>query len=246
MVTQLAPRRTKIVATVGPASDSREQIAALIEAGVDVFRLSMAHDDIASVIERMTLIRSVSDSIDASPAIMIDLPGPKVRAGTFGDEGVMLQGGSEVELRSGREPSTAEVIHVSHEQLVDDVREGDLLHLGDGKATLRVKYVGDDVAVAEVLHGGIMRGRPGVHIPSDRLSITTPTDFDREALAAVLDAGADMVAISFVRSAADILSLELPPPPVGPMVIAKIETRAAVDDIEAILEASDATDGGSR
>jgi pyruvate kinase len=85
-----------------------------------------------------------------------------------------------------------------------------------------------------------MRGRPGVHIPSDRLSITTPTDFDREALAAVLDAGVDMIAISFVRRAADISSLQLPPPPFGPMVIAKIETRAAVDDLDAILQVSDA------
>ncbi len=240
MVIVNAVRRTKIVATIGPASESREQIAALIEAGVDVFRLSMAHDDIASVLERVTLIRAVSDSIDASPAIMIDLPGPKVRAGTFGDEGVLLEGGSDVELRPGTEPSTAKVIHVSHENLVSDVQEGDLLHLGDGKATLRVKYVSDEVAVAEVLHGGLMRGRPGVHIPSDRLSITTPTDFDRKALAAVVEAGVDMIAISFVRSAADIKSLGLPPPPVGPTVIAKIETRAAVDDLDAILQASDA------
>ncbi len=240
MVTVNTARRTKIVATIGPASDSREQIAALIEAGVDVFRLSMAHDDIASVLERVKLIRSVSDSVDAAPAILIDLPGPKVRAGTFGDDGVMLEGGSEVELRPGTEPSTAEVIHVSHDALVSDVREGDLLHLGDGKATMRVKYVTDDVAVAEVVHGGMMRGRPGVHIPSDRLSITTPTDFDREALAVVMEAGVDMIAISFVRSAADILSLELPRPPVGPMIVAKIETRAAVDDLDAILEASDA------
>jgi pyruvate kinase len=240
MVTVNAARRTKIVATIGPASDSRERVAALIEAGVDVFRLSMAHDDIASVLERVKLIRAVSDSIDAAPAILIDLPGPKVRAGTFGDEGVLLEGGSEVELRPGLEPSNAEVIHVSHDALVSDVQEGDLLHLGDGKATMRVKYVSEDVAIAEVVHGGIMRGRPGVHIPSDRLSITTPTDFDREALAAVVKAGVDMVAISFVRSAADLMSLGIPKPPEGPMVIAKIETRAAVDDLDAILEASDA------
>jgi pyruvate kinase len=235
-----AVRRTKIVATVGPASESREQIAELIDAGVDVFRLSMAHDDIASVLDRVTLIRSVSETVDRHPAIMIDLPGPKVRAGTFGDDGVMLVGGSEVELRPGTEPSTASVVYVSHEALVDDVRAGDLLHLGDGKATMRVKHVGDHVAVAEILHGGVMRGRPGVHIPSDRLSITTPTAFDLEALAAVVEAGVDMVAISFVRSAADIKSLGLPPPPVGPTVIAKIETRAAVDDLDAILQVSDA------
>jgi pyruvate kinase len=240
MVTQHADRRTKIVATIGPASDSRDQIAQLIEAGVDVFRLSMAHDDIESVLQRVALIRAVGESIDSDPAILIDLPGPKVRAGSFGDEGVHLAGGSDVELRPGTDPSTASVIHVSHEALVDDVQEGDILHLGDGKATMRVKYVGEHLAMAQVLHGGVMRGRPGVHIPSDRLSITTPTDFDREALAAVVDAEVDMVAISFVRSAADIESLELPPPPVGPVVVAKIETRAAVDDLDAILEASDA------
>jgi pyruvate kinase len=240
MVTQHPGRRTKIVATIGPASETREQIAALIEAGVDVFRLSMAHDDIASVLERMKLVREVSDSIDASPAILIDLPGPKVRAGTFGDDGVQLVTGSEVELRPGNDPSTAEVVHVSHDALLDDFREGDVLHLGDGKATLRVAKLGDGSAIAEVLHGGLMKGRPGVHIPSDRLSITTPTEFDRRALAAVVAAGADMVAISFVRRAADLESLGLPPPPKGPMVIAKIETRAAVDDIDAILHASDA------
>ncbi len=240
MINQHAERRTKIVATIGPASDSRDQIAQLIEAGVDVFRLSMAHDDIESVLKRVALIRAVGDSIDADPAILIDLPGPKVRAGSFGDEGVHLAGGSDVELRPGTDASTATVIHVSHEALVDDVQEGDILHLGDGKATMRVKYVGEHLAVAQVLHGGIMRGRPGVHIPSDRLSITTPTDFDREALAAVVAADVDMVAISFVRSAADIESLDIPPPPTGPVVVAKIETRAAVDDLDAILEASDA------
>jgi pyruvate kinase len=233
-------RRTKIVATVGPASESREELTALIEAGVDVFRLSMAHDGIPVILGRMALIREVSASMDRSPAILVDLPGPKVRAGTFGDDGVLLAGGSEVELRPGTGPSTASVIHVSHDALVSDVQIGDVMHLGDGKASLRVKYVGDEFAVAEVLHGGVMRGRPGVHIPSDRLSITTPTDFDLEAMAAVVEAGVDMIAISFVRSADDIRSLQLPPPPLGPMVIAKIETRAAVDDIDAILEASDA------
>lgn len=240
MAVRNSPRRTKIVATIGPASDSRDQIMQLIDAGVDVFRLSMAHDDIESVLERVALIRSVGESINADPAILIDLPGPKVRAGTFGDEGIVLAGGSDVELRPGNEPSTSKVIHVSHEALVDDVQEGDILHLGDGKATMRVKYVGEHLAVAQVLHGGVMRGRPGVHIPSDRLSITTPTDFDREALAAVVAVGVDMVAISFVRSAADIESLELLPPPLGPVVVAKIETRAAVEDLDAILEASDA------
>ena len=240
MATHTATRRTKIVATIGPASESREQIAALIDAGVDVFRLSMAHDDIQSVLDRMGLIRDVGSSMDRSPAVLIDLPGPKVRAGSFGDDGVSLVAGASVELRPGTDASTADLIFVSHEALADDVRSGDVLHLGDGSASLRVESVGDRSVTASVLNGGTMRGRPGVHIPSDRLSITTPTDFDREALAAVVEAGCDMVAISFVRSAADIKSLGVPPPPLGPVVVAKIETQAAVDNLEEILEVSDA------
>ena len=240
MVTPTAARRTKIVATVGPASESREQLAALIEAGVDVFRLSMAHDDIQTVLDRMGLIREVGSDMDRSPAVLIDLPGPKVRAGSFGDDGVMLDAGATVELRPGTEASTAELIHVSHDALADDVRAGDVLHLGDGSASLRVESVADASVTATVLNEGMMRGRPGVHIPSDRLSISTPTDFDREALAAVVEAGADMVAISFVRSADDIRSLGVQPPPAGPVVVAKIETQAAVDNIEEILEVSDA------
>jgi len=235
-----APRRTKIVATVGPASESAEQLAALIDAGVDVFRLSMAHDDIQTVLDRMALIREVGAGAGREPAVLIDLPGPKVRAGTFGDDGVTLTEGHTVELRPGTEPSTAELIHVSHNALADDVRPGDVLHLGDGSASLRVDETGDRSVTATVLNGGTMRGRPGVHIPSDRLSIPTPTDFDREALAAVVEAGADMVAISFVRTAADIRSLGVPPPPVGPVVVAKIETQSAVDHLEEILEVSDA------
>ena len=136
--------------------------------------------------------------------------------------------------------SSATTIYVSHEGLVDDVLVGDRLHLGDGSATMEVLSIGTDSVQAVVTHGGTMRGRPGVHIPSDRLSITTPTDFDLQALDAVVEAGVDMVAISFVRSADDIVALGLPPAPAGPVVVAKIETDAAVQNLDAILAVSDA------
>lgn len=235
-----AGRRTKIVATIGPASDSPSQIANLIDAGVDVFRLGLAHDDIQVVLDRAQVIREVSNEKNSSAAVLVDLPGPKVRAGSFGEEGVALLDGSEVELRPGTEPSTAQVIHVSHHTLADDLRLGDLLNLGDGRAVLQVSDLHDDVVRARVLNGAIMRGRPGVHIPSDRLSTTTPTPEDIRALDIVVDAQVDMVAVSFVRSARDIRALGLERAPTGPLVVAKIETRAAVQNLDTILEVSDA------
>lgn len=233
-------RRTKIVATIGPASDSPERIAELVEAGVDVFRLGLAHDDIQVVLDRATVIREVSNEKNSSAAILIDLPGPKVRAGSFGEEGVTLVEGTEVELRPGTESSTAEVVHVSHESLADDLRPGDLLNLGDGRAVLRVSEFDGSVVRASVLNGAVMRGRPGVHIPSDRLSVTTPTPEDIRALDIAVEADIDMVAVSFVRSARDIRALGLERAPTGPLIVAKIETRAAVQNLDTILEVSDA------
>lgn len=232
-------RRTKIVATVGPASESAEAIAGLIEAGVDVFRLGLAHDSIEVVVERMRVIRKVADDLGSAAAVLVDLPGPKVRAGTFGDKGIALVDGSEVELQPGTDASTAEVIHVSHESLATDLHIGDLLNLGDGKAVLQVADLSGQHVRAVVLNGATMRGRPGVHIPSDRLNVSTPTPADIEALDVVVDEGVDMVAVSFVRSARDIRALGLEKAPTGPLIVAKIETRAAVDNLDTILQVSD-------
>ncbi|MDH3682000.1 MAG: pyruvate kinase [Acidimicrobiia bacterium] len=233
-------RRTKIVATVGPASDSPNQIAALIDAGVDVFRLGLAHDDIDVVLDRTRVIREISEAKSSSAAVLIDLPGPKVRAGTFGDDGVALVDGSEIALRPGTDPSTDSVVHVSHDSLAQDLEIGDLLNLGDGRAVVQVTGLERDTARAVVINGAIMRGRPGVHIRSDRLKVTSPTPEDLRALDVAVDAGVDMVAVSFVRTARDIRALGVERAPNGPLVIAKIETEAAVHNLDTILEASDA------
>ena len=240
MSTRSERRRTKIVATLGPASDSSEQIRDLIDEGVDVFRLSLAHDPVDVVLDRIKRIRRVADGVGSAVAVLADLPGPKVRAGSFGEDGVELVEGDEVLLRAGTDSSTARVIHVSHESLVADLHSGDLLHLGDGGGALQIVRVGEDELTAVVRHGGVMRGRPGVHIPSDHLSVATPTPADIVALDAVVAAGVDMVAVSFVRSARDIRALGLERPPAGPLVVAKIETAAAVSNLDTILEVSGA------
>lgn len=228
------------MATVGPASEAPEQIAGLLDAGVDVFRLGLAHDDIDVVLDRLRVIREVTREMDSSAAVLVDLPGPKVRAGSFGDEGVELVDGAEVELRPGTESSTAEVVHVSHTTLAEDLRVGDVLHLGDGGAALEVTGFDDDAVGAVVVSGGVMRGRPGVHIPSDRLKVASPTPEDIRALDVAVDADIDMVAVSFVRTARDIRALGLERAPKGPLIVAKIETNAAVQNLDTILEVSDA------
>lgn len=232
-------RKTKIVATVGPSSDSPEILAQLITAGVDVFRLGTAHDPIEKVVARVKTIQAVIAEQDRAIGILVDLAGPKVRA-AFGDEPVGLTVGTKLAIRSGDQQSTADEIFVNVDNIARNLVVGDILHLGDGSATLCVTDVASDVAHAVVERGGSMRGRPGVHIPSSRLSQSSPTPEDIKYFDAVYEAGVDMVAVSFVKTGRDMRALGGEAAPRGPLLIAKIETQAAVDNLESILEHSDA------
>ncbi len=233
-------RRTKIVATIGPACDKPEQIAKLIDAGVNVFRLGTAHDDVEVVLARVATIRKVAAEKNSAAAVLVDLAGPKVRSGSFGEDGIRLVDASRIRLVPGNDPSDATTIYVNHQRLVEDLEQGDVLNLGDGRAVLRVDEIAADHVMATVVHGGMMRGRPGVHIHSDRLNIPTPTPEDLVVLDAAINAGVEMIAVSFVRTARDIRALGLERAPAGPLVVAKIETEAAVRNLDTILEVSDA------
>ena len=232
-------RKTKIVATIGPASDSPEVLAALIKAGVNVFRLGTAHDTVERVVARVKLIQEVIAQQDTAVGILVDLAGPKVRA-AFGEGPVELVAGTEVHIRSGEEVSKATEIFVNVDDIARNLVVGDQLHMGDGSASLVVNTVTADVATAVVSRGGIMRGRPGVHIPSSRLTQSSPTPEDIVYFDAVYEAGVDMVAVSFVKTGRDMRALGGEKAPRGPLLIAKIETQAAVDNLESILEHSDA------
>ncbi|MEZ5268526.1 MAG: pyruvate kinase [Microthrixaceae bacterium] len=231
-------RRTKIVATIGPASDDPATLSALIDAGMDVARLGLAHNTIDEVLERYRRVRAAADAAGRPVGILIDLPGPKVRLGSFGDTPVEFAGGHRFTLVPGLDHSDSDKVGVDYEDLLSDVHEGDYLAVGDGSVVVRIESIKGDSAEASVAHGGPIQGRPGLHIPSDRLSITSPTQQDLEQLDAFVDAGVDMVALSFVRSAHDIRRVGTEPYPRGPLLVAKIETRAAVENLEGIIEAS--------
>jgi pyruvate kinase len=236
-------QRTKIVATVGPASDSHEMLIALINAGVDVFRINLSHGLLPAHLDRLRRVQLARDATDAVVAVLADLPGPKVRAGTFGETGVSVMTGHQLQLRPGSSPSDAETIYVEYPSLIEDLRAGDRVALGDGDITFGVDSVSADAVHCTVRTGGRMRGKPGVHLPGDRLQLATPTDEDLVFAVEMTRAGAEFLAVSFVRKAADLLKVRAAVEAAGlkcPALVAKIETRGAMDELDSIIEVADA------
>ncbi|HMJ75029.1 MAG TPA: pyruvate kinase [Iamia sp.] len=233
-------RRTKIIATMGPASESEATLKDMVEAGVDVVRINLSHGTLDDAIERYRRLRRVEVSVGRPLGILADLPGPKVRAGTFPDGGAEVPTDSTVIMAPGDDPSDATRIHVDYAGLLQDMHGGDRMVFGDGGVVVEVIDAMADSLRVRVLHGGLLQGRPGVHIPSERLRVPTPTPHDLRLLDAFVTEGVDMIAVSFVRSAHDIRRVGTEPHPAGPMVIAKIETRAAVENLDGIIEAAGA------
>ncbi len=233
-------RRTKIIATIGPASEDERTLKGLVQAGMDIARINLSHESLDLALARYHRIRKVAADVGRPVGILVDLPGPKVRVGHMPEEGVNLVEGLEFGLTPGHGVSTAEMIEVDYPDLLTDVHEGDLLTFGDGAVQVQALGRKGDAITARVIHGGHLTGRPGIHIPSERLRLTTPTPDDLRLADAFVEVGVDLIALSFVRSAHDVRRIGVEPNPRGPLVVAKIETRAAVENLEAIVEASGA------
>lgn len=212
----------------------------LIGAGMDVARLGLAHGTLEEAMERYNRIRRVADEMGERVGILVDLPGPKIRCAGFPEGGVDIPEGSTVTLVPGTEASNSEVIQIDYDSLLVDIQPGDNLPFGDGQVRVDVRDIGPDGATCLVTTGGRLEGRPGLNIPSERVSLSTPTDEDLRLLDHFVEAGVDMVAVSFVRSAHDIRRVGTEPYPRGPLIVAKIETQAAVENLEGIIEASNA------
>ena len=232
-------RRTKIVATIGPASDSLDQLRVLIEAGVDVIRLNLSHGTLDGHIERLARVRQAATDAGRHVAVLADLPGPKIRVGQFPEGGVDLAASSVVVLRPGNAGSDAEVLHIPYPTLLDDLAVGSRVQLGDGAISMSVVELSDDGAAALVETGGHISGRPGVHLSSETLRLTTPTIEDLELAEAIASEGVEFIAVSFVREGSDVAAVRRV---VGnrALLVAKIETSAAVHRLTEVVAASDA------
>jgi pyruvate kinase len=243
---QRGKRRTKIVATIGPACDSPDALRALAAAGMDVARVTLAHGTTAEALGRVRLLREVVPHV----SILVDLPGPKIRAVPFPEGGVTFVPGAEVLLVADRDTtvSSATRIGVSYPPLVEGLQPGDPVALGDGGVSLVVKGRTREGAIAGVRSGGSVQGRPGVTAPAARFALITPTPEDLERVDVLVDENVDAIAVSFVLSANDIVTVRQAaerrarrdPTLAVPMLVAKIETAEAVADLDAIVAASDA------
>jgi pyruvate kinase len=231
-------RRTRIVATLGPASDDEATLRAMFDAGMDVARVSLAHGPLESAIERIRRVRALAPHI----AVLADLPGPKIRSTPFPSGGVELQVGDAVALAPGSEvrTSNASRIGVALDEAVRGLAEGDRVAIGDGGVSLVVTGRKDGEVICQVTGGGHVQGQPGVALPSHRLSLATPTQEDLDHIGVLVKEGVDHIAVSFVRGPDDMRRAReaLQGSPV--MLVAKIETEEAIEHLDEVLRASDA------
>jgi pyruvate kinase len=229
-------RATKLVCTLGPASAGR--VPELVEAGMDIARINCSHQ---SPEERDRLLGSVREAASAAGrtvAIMADLSGPKVRLLEVAGGSVTLREGDSFVLRADGAPGGEDGAATNYPALADDVEPGDRLLLSDGDVELRV-VESSGVVVTEVVRGGTVRSRAGVNAPSERLGVPAVTEKDRGDLAWAIDAGVDLVAQSFVRRPEDVEELRGLMGGPAPLVVAKLETRPAVETLDGILAVAD-------
>jgi len=242
-------RRTKIVCTLGPASHTEERIEALLRAGMNVARLNFSHGTHDEHAATITRLRAVAARLDVPVAILQDLQGPKIRTGPLlGGAPVSLQAGQEFLITTRPMAGTARAVSTTYSALPQDVRPGDRILLSDGAIALRVRSVAAVTITTEVVHGGTLGEHQGINLPGVNISAPALTEKDRGDLAFGLAQGVDSVALSFVRSAADVAEARrllgelAPADPVGapPIpLIAKLEKPEAIAHLEEILHVAD-------
>jgi len=233
--------KTKIVCTIGPASESPDVIKQMIEAGMNVARLNFSHGDFASHKKIIENLRTASASLGRRIAIMADLSGPKMRIGTFASEPINLNQGDPFTLTTEDIVGDGNCVSVSFAGLPKSVKSGDTLFLNDGYIQLKVDEVKGNDVICKVMVGGELRSRKGLNLPGIDLGISAFTERDSECLRFALDNGVDAVSQSFVDGPADIEAVRKAAADMGhdPFIIAKIERSGALDRIEEILAAAD-------
>lgn len=234
--------KTKIVATIGPASNTKEVLRQLMMAGADVFRLNFSHgshDDHQKVIDAIKQLR-VETGIYVS--ILQDLQGPKIRVQEVENNGVRIAVGERLTITTNKVLGSSTLVSTSYQGLPNDVKPGDRILIDDGNLELRVLETTEDSVLTEVIHGGVLKSKKGINLPNSNVSAPSLTEKDFEDLMFGLKNDVDWVALSFVRSAQDIISLKEIIHQQGKQtqIVAKVEKPQAIANMEAIVDATDA------
>ena len=236
-------KRTKIVATLGPACSSKEIIESMIQAGVNVFRINFSHAEYADVEERVNIIRDINKKTDFNVAVLADLQGPKLRVGVM-QEGVLLNAGDTFTFTTEKCEGTNKKAFMTYQNFPKDVQTGEQILVDDGKLLFEVTNTdGNKNVTTKVIRGGELKSKKGVNLPNTNISLPALTEKDKEDAIFAMKLEVDWIALSFVRTAEDLIELQemikkhsdykIP-------IIAKIEKPEAVANIDKITPYCDA------
>jgi pyruvate kinase len=232
-------RRTKILATLGPVSNSEEMITSLAKAGANLFRINMSHTPHDALRNYVEMIRSVERNLDRPIGILVDLQGPKLRVGLFKDTKAMIKNGDTFRLDSKTDAGDSTRVHLPHPEILEALQPGHRLLIDDGRLSLKVIETGDGFALTTVVQGGYISNKKGVSLPDTLIKTSAMTPKDHTDLEAALLLPIDWVALSFVQRPEDILEVKrIAKGKVG--VMAKIEKPQALPCLQEIIEVSDA------
>ena len=240
---KLKHNRTKIVATMGPASADKDTLLAMINAGVNVCRLNFSHGKYEVHQKTIDTIKEINEQYKTNVSILADLQGPKIRIGEVKNNGVLLVNGTRLTITTKEQLSDETTLYITYENFPRDVQPGEIILLDDGKLQMKVIETNrKDAVIAEVLYGGMLSSKKGVNLPNTKVSTSCLTPKDLKDLEFALKNNVEWVGLSFVRSADDIIELKRIIHHSGnpARVIAKIEKPEAIDNIDAIIDVSDA------
>ena len=234
--------RTKIVATMGPASSQKEMLISMIEAGLNVCRLNFSHGSQEVHQKTIDTIREINAAYKTNVGILADLQGPKIRIGMVQEGGIQLVNGAQITITTTEQIGDNEKIYITYDTFPNDVRQGEIILLDDGKLQLRVLNTNNkDEVRCEVVHGGILTSRKGVNLPNTKVSLPSLTEEDLSNLHFALKNDIEWIGLSFVRDASDIVELKHIIAQSGKpaRVIAKIEKPEAIENIDEIISVTD-------
>src|SRR5690606_18193955 len=230
-------KKTKIVATLGPATDDEETLRTMMDRGVDVVRINFSHANYEDVKRKIKIIHALNEKHGYNTAILGDLQGPKLRIGEM-EEGVVLTAGDILKFTNEKIKGNKEKVYMTYKQFPNDVKVGENILIDDGKLVLKVIHTNEkDEVEAEVIQGGPLSSKKGVNLPNTKISLPAMTEKDIEDAKFAIEQGVDWIALSFVRSPQDVLDLKnlikehseykIP-------IIAKVEKPEAIENINEI------------